>query len=350
MPARRQLSDQDLAVLCCPKCRNDLKSDSDDLACTSCGARYPVVDGIPRLLHFEGDGAAYNQMWDYKWTVLDGGKGYNFEIIQPGTAAYDVHNVIHHFEDDGEAFRDIGRSKVAIDIGCGTGQYAVRLLQLGAPRVYAIDLTRGVDVGRKIVLSRFPELADRLIFVQANARFLPIKTGASDMTMALASIHHSGHLEECMAEVARVTKTGGRLAVWIYAPPNIPFGDQYRTGLRAFLSLTARLLHVIHMEALYNVFKRLPNRALVAVLRVVASDTMYRLRTLPVIGMVVKFFTPGVTAHPDKGYRLINLYDAYSPSFSEASTENDAIRWSKKLGFKIVCFVPWRLGFVGEKE
>ncbi|WP_290977491.1 methyltransferase domain-containing protein [Ferrovibrio sp.] len=339
---------RDLSVLCCPVCKGDLTHAEDQLHCAACNRDYPVVDGIPRLLHLDG-GASYNQMWDYKWTTLDNGHGYNYEIIEKDTAAYKVHNVIRFFEEDGEAFVDLKDAEICLDIGCGTAQYSIRLLQLGAKRVYAFDLTRGVDVARRIIAERYPEFLDRIVFVQANAKYLPVKTEKADFTMALASIHHSGFLEDCIGEAARATAKAKRLAIWIYARPLLPLGDKYRTGLLAYLMLIARMANLLYTELLHNIMMRLPNDMLVAVLRVLASDTVYKLRNLPVLGRLVAFFTPGITAHDDKGYRLINLYDAYSPSYAEAADEGDAIRWGKRFRFRIQSFVTWRLGFVAEK-
>ena len=41
-----------LEILACPRCddRPPLREDGNLLICTQCGARYPVVDGIPQLL------------------------------------------------------------------------------------------------------------------------------------------------------------------------------------------------------------------------------------------------------------------------------------------------------------
>ena len=41
-----------LAMLACPRCadRPALALDGDQLVCPRCGARYPIVDGIPHLL------------------------------------------------------------------------------------------------------------------------------------------------------------------------------------------------------------------------------------------------------------------------------------------------------------
>lgn len=41
-----------LEILACPLCddRPPLREEGDFLVCTVCGARFPVVDGIPHLL------------------------------------------------------------------------------------------------------------------------------------------------------------------------------------------------------------------------------------------------------------------------------------------------------------
>lgn len=46
------LDPQLLDVLACPACRSPLRIDdaAGELACTGCGLRYPVRDGIPILL------------------------------------------------------------------------------------------------------------------------------------------------------------------------------------------------------------------------------------------------------------------------------------------------------------
>jgi uncharacterized protein YbaR (Trm112 family) len=65
----------DCRVLCCPACKGDLAIGDSTLTCSSCSRSYPIVDGIPRLLHFEGEDERYNDTWDYKWVALDGGNG-----------------------------------------------------------------------------------------------------------------------------------------------------------------------------------------------------------------------------------------------------------------------------------
>jgi ubiquinone/menaquinone biosynthesis C-methylase UbiE/uncharacterized protein YbaR (Trm112 family) len=339
------LSTDDLDVLGCPSCNGRLELQAENLNCLRCGKSFPITDGIPRFI-LPGDG--YNATWDYKWTHLDAGRGYNFEIIEPHSKAYEIHNVFRFFENRKELFTDT-EGRVAIDIGCGTGQYAVSLLQKGFRKVYALDLTRGVDVGKKLVAERYPDFKDRIIFIQGNARHLPIQSSVIDLGMALASIHHSGYLDDCVGEVVRVVKPGRLFFIWIYAKPLIPFSDANR-NFRGWIKMTSSLMLFSYIEFLFNLIKRLPESLRMPILRVMASQAVYRLRQLPLLGRWVRYATPGISEHPDRGYRLINLYDAYSPAYSGGSDEGDVIGWSQRFNFDILNFSTWRLGWVGRKR
>jgi len=218
----------DLSILCCPACKVSLQLANAHLECTRCHAQFPIINDIPRLLYFGDGNSNYNNAWDYKWTHLDAGKGYNYRILDESDPAYAIHNVWRYNEYDGAAFVDI-QNGIAIDVGCGIGQYSVNLLRKGARRVYAIDLTKGVDIGRRIFLARYPELAAKIVFIQANARYLPLKTSSIDVGMALASLHHTGYLEACMQELVRVVKETNRFFVWIYSKPLFPIGCETRS-------------------------------------------------------------------------------------------------------------------------
>lgn len=71
---------EDLTVICCPKCRNDLQlMNNTQLECTDCKTHFPITNGIPRLLYLDNEKESYNKTWDYKWFVLDGGRGYSLK-------------------------------------------------------------------------------------------------------------------------------------------------------------------------------------------------------------------------------------------------------------------------------
>jgi uncharacterized protein YbaR (Trm112 family) len=44
------ISPELLAILVCPVDKQELRLEGETLVCTSCGKRYPIVDGIPNML------------------------------------------------------------------------------------------------------------------------------------------------------------------------------------------------------------------------------------------------------------------------------------------------------------
>ncbi len=334
-------------ILCCPEDKGDLEAiENKLLKCKICQHEYPVVNGIPRLL----SGPYYNESWDEKWVKYDGGVGYNFRIIDETDMAYKIHNIIKFFEEKEQFLNSVKDSVVTLDVGCGVGQYAVRLLQLGAPFVIALDLSSGaVETGKKIIKDKFPELSDRIMFVQADASFLPFKDNTFCVSQALASIHHSGRLDECVSELARVTKKEGILTAWIYARPFFEKGDKCRESflslLGSFFKNSILILGSFRRDLVHIVLRRMPKIILHNILCFMASDLVFSLRKL-----VARFYYRHIFCYPDKGYRLINLYDAYSPMYAEVSSEADIVRWSVENKFKTIDTVDHRLGFIARKE
>ncbi|MFC1514328.1 Trm112 family protein [Candidatus Omnitrophota bacterium] len=49
------IDDDLLKILACPACKADVRLEADKIACTGCGLRYPVKDGIPIMLIEEAE-------------------------------------------------------------------------------------------------------------------------------------------------------------------------------------------------------------------------------------------------------------------------------------------------------
>ena len=49
------IDDDLLKILACPACKADVRLEKDKIACTGCGLRYPVKDGIPIMLIEEAE-------------------------------------------------------------------------------------------------------------------------------------------------------------------------------------------------------------------------------------------------------------------------------------------------------
>lgn len=88
-----------------------------------------------------------------------------------------------------------------LDIGCGKGRFARILAE--AHRVTALDLAVAM-------LAAAPRELDR---VSASMLALPFADGAFDGAYATESLEHAVDIEGAVAEMCRVVRPGGRLAI-----------------------------------------------------------------------------------------------------------------------------------------
>lgn len=115
------------------------------------------------------------------------------------------------------------RGKEVLEIGCGTGVHA-RLLAAAGARVTAVDLTpTAVELTRRrLELARLD--AD---VREADAESLPFADGSFDFVWSWGVIHHSESTDRVIAEIARVLRPGGRLALMVYNRNSITFWVDY---------------------------------------------------------------------------------------------------------------------------
>lgn len=115
------------------------------------------------------------------------------------------------------------RDKDVLEIGCGTGVHARLLAEAGA-RLTAVDLTpTAVDLTKRRL-----ELAGLEADVrEADAESLPFPDAAFDFVWSWGVIHHSEDTNRVLAEIARVLRPGGRLALMIYHRNSMTFWIDY---------------------------------------------------------------------------------------------------------------------------
>jgi ubiquinone/menaquinone biosynthesis C-methylase UbiE len=102
-----------------------------------------------------------------------------------------------------EHFGDLRDKRVA-DIGCGKGRFA-RIVAERNPQaaVLALDLAEAM-------LARVPPGIHR---VAATMTALPVATGACDAAYATESLEHAVDIPGAVAELCRIVKPGGRIAI-----------------------------------------------------------------------------------------------------------------------------------------
>jgi ubiquinone/menaquinone biosynthesis C-methylase UbiE len=249
-------------ALRCLACKSTLEVDADSirvggrgrdatLACTACPARYPVVDGIPRMLTGapRPDEAATAQRtadsFAYEWErfgVMRDEWAKNFsDYMRPHTA---------------QSLAD----KTVLDIGTGSGRHSFHAAAAGA-RVTAVDLGASIDVARR-------NLPPSVLTVQADAEALPFEPASFDLVMSIGVLHHMPDTERALRSITRYAKPGGHVHIYLYWVPEQVWHKRVLEAVTAVRRVTVRLPHrLLHalcypLAALLQVTVVVPYRAL----------------------------------------------------------------------------------------
>ncbi len=93
----------------------------------------------------------------------------------------------------------------AVDVACGTGRHLARLAEIGH-HVVGVDQSPGMlEVARQ----RTPDAELWL----ATMDHLPVRSASSDLTVCALALEHQPDPEPAIAELARVTRHGGRVLI-----------------------------------------------------------------------------------------------------------------------------------------
>jgi ubiquinone/menaquinone biosynthesis C-methylase UbiE len=139
--------------------------------------------------------------------------------------------------------------KRVIDVGCGSGRYAIALAQIGAAAVTAVDFQRKAFAPAQRWCEEHGVAVD---FREANVLELPFGDGEFDFVLSNGVIHHSASIEQGLSEIARVMRAGGSGFLYLYAAGGI-FWETRRALRRVFaripLEYTRGVLRLIGMPS-----------------------------------------------------------------------------------------------------
>lgn len=103
-----------------------------------------------------------------------------------------------------------------VDVGCGSGLFAIAASQAGAARVVGLDLDpRCIEVARENQ-KRFGAEAVSFLAASILNREAIRPLGTFDVVYAWGSLHHTGKMREAVATVLEMTSPGGELVLAIY--------------------------------------------------------------------------------------------------------------------------------------
>ncbi|HEX5044387.1 MAG TPA: methyltransferase domain-containing protein [Candidatus Polarisedimenticolaceae bacterium] len=98
-----------------------------------------------------------------------------------------------------------------LDVGCGPGEIASRLAEkFPQARVTGVDL---LEEHLRLARTRYPQLADRMALLKADAFSLPFEDETFDLAVCRHVVQAIPDAPRALAELARVTRPGGFLHV-----------------------------------------------------------------------------------------------------------------------------------------
>jgi SAM-dependent methyltransferase len=176
--------------------------DSGELVCAGCDRRWPIRNGVPRLVppDLEEQQRKTSSAFGWQWQ--------HFSELHPEFEAQFL-DWIHPITPD--FFRD----KRVLDAGCGTGRHAYLAASYGAQEVVALDLSEAV-VAARANLTRF----ENVHVVQGDLLRPPFRSAAEgggfDLVYSIGVLHHLPDPNEGFRTLVRYLRPGGTVAIWVY--------------------------------------------------------------------------------------------------------------------------------------
>jgi len=255
-----------LDFLCCPECRHEelklstYKTETTQegqrivegvICCGSCGSRFPVINGIPRMLPaslrryltlFHRD--FFERHPDF--VLEDAGgppddrvaktlEGYSYQHVELNDRRREIERWRNTFLSSIPVGPDFFKGKVGADIGCGGGRHLYWAHEFGA-EVVGVDLTQGVEVASAISTE-----CVRSHLVQGDIYHLPFRNGVFDFAYGIGVFHFLPDPHEGFRRVLPSLKQGGKIFIWVYG----------LSGMRLWYRLS-------HMTWLREIAPRLP--------------------------------------------------------------------------------------------
>ena len=301
-----------LAILRCFSCQRPLGYSGEELVCSSCGRKYPIVRGVPRFVEAEKYAGSFGFQWQvFSRTQLDTETSRRSESDFRQRTGFRPEDL---------------KGKLVLDVGCGMGRFAEVATRWGA-RVVGIDLSLATD-------SAVRNLSDRLATIlQADVFRLPFAPETFDYIYSIGVLHHTPDCEQAFRVLPPLLKPGGRIAIWLYSSYNswYRFSDIYRRVTRR---MPPKLLHklcygVVPLYGLHQVLRGIPWLG------------------RPASGLLARLIP--MSFNKDPKWRVLDTFDWYSPWYQSKHTYEEVFRWFESCGLEDLHVIEQPIAVQGRK-
>lgn len=291
----------------------------------SCGLAYPVIEGIPRLIHNARE--EYPEFFARHGLAVEDAKpapaaqpvadrrssrsfGRQWQIYREGDATWfkDDHGLrkrefLYNLQTTPEELS----SSTVLDGGCGNGELTRSFAEYG-PEVVAMDFSRSVEGARRRLFEKGFPVSHRVHHLQGNVLELPLLARSFDMVHSSGVLHHTPSTYRAFRSISKAVKPGGKLYIQLYRR-------------------RPTWIHLVNVS-LRAVTTRLPMGFLYGLCYVATpvhsalSRLMHRLRG--------ESAPPRATARE----RAVQMFDNYSPKFQYRHTVPEIMDLFRSEGFE----------------
>jgi SAM-dependent methyltransferase len=301
------MTDEQVRLLRCIGCGDGTLTIEDEatrLLCASCGAVYPIVNGVARFVQREHYAQSFGLQWNvHRKTQLDSYTGLPLSrnrLFQVSRWPEDL------------------PGQTILEAGSGAGRFTEVLVSTAA-QVLSFDLSTAVDAN----YANNGHHANLLVF-QADMSEIPVRPQSVDKVICLGVLQHTPDPAAAFRRLTEYVRPGGELVVDVYA---------------------ARLRSLISWKyALRPLTKRADRRRLYRIVAAVTpplvplSAWLYRLagrlgsRLLPII----QYEHLGLSASLNREWAVLDTFDMYAPAHDHPQTLKTVQRWYEQAGFESV--------------
>jgi SAM-dependent methyltransferase len=286
---------------------------------TESGRSYPIVRGVPRFVERQDYSASFGWEWA-RWPRVQ----FESENVGRPMAGHTT-RMWDRITGMGASLTDDDvRGRTIVDFGCGPGRFLDVVRRKGGIAV-GIDLSDAVDAAR----TNFAHDPDVLV-LQADLLRPPLREGAFDGGFSIGVLHHTPDPQQGVSALARIVRPGGWVACCVY-----PKGDFYDYP-------SVRRLRTLHRK-LSGTFEYLPALLYACFAAHVLAPSFRFLKNLGLrraVDYVERNWLVSLWLK-DPQWRVLDTFDAITPSHATTHTEEEVTEWLTTAGCESVKRTAW---------